>query len=118
MQNNNFWLQMLKFGKNIITMFSTGQLIFAVLFFIAFVIVMIFSYRKDIQVHQKFYKGNYKVLIAINGDFLINRYNEFLNIDNCYIDLIRLDGKVLVSNDFTSSPKINHPLSKTNFIFS
>ena len=64
MQNNNFWLQMLKFGKNIITMFSTGQLIFALLFVIAFVIVMIFSYRKDIQVHQKFYKGNYKVLIA------------------------------------------------------
>jgi hypothetical protein len=45
-------------------MFSTGQLIFAVLFLISFVIVMIFSYRKDVTTHQKFYKGSYKVLIA------------------------------------------------------
>lgn len=45
-------------------MFSTGQWIFAALFLIAFVIVMIFSYRKDIITHQKFYKGSYKVLIA------------------------------------------------------
>ncbi|WP_309641347.1 hypothetical protein [Flavobacterium sp.] len=45
-------------------MFSTGQWTFAALFFVAFVIIMIFSYRKDILVHQKFYKGNYKVLIA------------------------------------------------------
>ena len=35
-----------------------------------------------------------------------NRYSEFLNIENCYIDLIRLDGKVLVSNDFTKNNKL------------
>jgi len=45
-------------------MFSTGQLIFAGLFFIAFVIVMVFAYRKDVATHKLFYKGNYKVLIA------------------------------------------------------
>jgi hypothetical protein len=45
-------------------MFSQGQLIFAVLFFITFVIAVGFSYRKDIVVHRKFYKGNYKVLIG------------------------------------------------------
>ncbi|WP_298225071.1 hypothetical protein [Flavobacterium sp.] len=45
-------------------MFSTGQWIFAALFFITFVIVITFSYRKDIAVHKLFYKGNYKVLIA------------------------------------------------------
>ncbi|NHM07056.1 hypothetical protein G4D82_07465 [Flavobacterium sp. CYK-4] len=45
-------------------MFSTGQLVFAVLFFIAFVIVITFSYRKDVAIHNRFYKGNYKVLIA------------------------------------------------------
>ena len=56
-----------------------------------------FSILKEIDFQNK----NYKVLIAINGDFLINRYSEFLNIENCYIDLIRLDGKVLVSNDFS-----------------
>ena len=45
-------------------MFSTGQWIFAAIFLIAFVIVMVFSYRKDFITHQKFYKGSYKVLIA------------------------------------------------------
>ncbi|MEZ0129650.1 hypothetical protein AB9T88_07755 [Flavobacterium sp. LBUM151] len=45
-------------------MFSQGQLIFAVCFFIAFVIVMIFAYRKDLALHKIFYKGNYKVLIT------------------------------------------------------
>ena len=45
-------------------MFSTGQLFFAALFFIAFVIVMVYSYSKDKNLHQKFYKGNYKILIA------------------------------------------------------
>ncbi len=45
-------------------MFTTGQLIFAVLFFIAFVIAIYFSYGKDKILHQKFYQGSYKVLIA------------------------------------------------------
>ncbi len=45
-------------------MFSIGQLIFGLLFFIAFVIAMFFSYRKDARLHQIFYKGNYKILIG------------------------------------------------------
>ncbi|HEX8017837.1 MAG TPA: hypothetical protein VF465_21605 [Flavobacterium sp.] len=45
-------------------MFSQGQLIFAVCFFITFVIVMMFAYRKDLALHKIFYKGNYKVLIG------------------------------------------------------
>jgi hypothetical protein len=45
-------------------MFSKGQLIFAVVFFITFVIAIIYSYRKDILVHQKVYKGSYKILIG------------------------------------------------------
>ena len=45
-------------------MFSTGQLIFAGLFIVAFVIVMIFSYRKDIKLHKKYYKGSIYVLIG------------------------------------------------------
>ncbi len=45
-------------------MFSTGQLIFAALFFVAFVAIMIFSYKKDTNTHQYFYKGSYKVLIG------------------------------------------------------
>jgi hypothetical protein len=45
-------------------MFSKGQLIFAALFFVSFVIAISYSYRKDILVHQRTYKGSYKILIG------------------------------------------------------
>ncbi len=45
-------------------MFSQGQLIFATCFFITFVFIMIFAYRKDLALHKVYYKGNYKVLIG------------------------------------------------------
>ena len=45
-------------------MFSLGQLVFAALFFISFVIAMVYSYRKDLRLHEIYYKGNYKVLIG------------------------------------------------------
>jgi uncharacterized membrane protein required for colicin V production len=45
-------------------MFSQGQLVFAASFFVAFVIAMIFAYRKDAKLHKTFYKGNYKILIG------------------------------------------------------
>lgn len=45
-------------------MFSTGQLIFAALFFIAFVIVIFLSYRKDKRLHNRYYKGSFYVLIG------------------------------------------------------
>ncbi len=45
-------------------MFSTGQLIFAGIFLISFIIVMIFSYRKDKFLHRKYYKGSLYVLIG------------------------------------------------------
>ncbi|MAN28181.1 MULTISPECIES: DUF3810 domain-containing protein [Mesonia] len=43
-------------------MFSQGQWMFAVFFVIAFVIIMIISYRKDIQLHKKHYKGSLLIL--------------------------------------------------------
>lgn len=45
-------------------MFSTGQLIFAVVFFIIFFIATSYAYKGDKALHQKFYKGSYKVLIV------------------------------------------------------
>jgi hypothetical protein len=45
-------------------MFSKGQLIFAACFFVAFVIAAIYSYRKDLALHKRYYKGNYKILIG------------------------------------------------------
>ncbi len=48
-------------------MFSTGQLIFGILFFIAFVIVIAFQYRKDLKIHKKYYTGIIWILIAFIG---------------------------------------------------
>lgn len=45
-------------------MFSTGQWIFAGLFLIAFIIIMIFSYRKDFRLHKKYFRGSIFVLIG------------------------------------------------------
>jgi len=45
-------------------MFSQGQLVFAACFFVAFVIAMIYAYRKDAKLHKVFYKGNFKILIG------------------------------------------------------
>nr|WP_269225153.1 hypothetical protein [Flavobacterium eburneipallidum] len=45
-------------------MFSQGQLLFAGCFAIAFIIAMIFAYRKDANLHKLFYKGNFKILIG------------------------------------------------------
>lgn len=46
-------------------MFSKGQLIFAALFVIAFTILMIWSYKKDIKIHKKYYKNTFIILITI-----------------------------------------------------
>tara|TARA_R110002049_G_scaffold282515_2_gene462345 strand:- start:69 stop:254 length:186 start_codon:yes stop_codon:yes gene_type:complete len=48
-------------------MFSTGQLIFGILFFIAFVIVVAYQYRKDLRLHKRHYKGTIWILIAFIG---------------------------------------------------
>ncbi len=45
-------------------MFSQGQLLFAIFFVIAFVVLMIFSYRKDIKLHRKYYKGSLYILLG------------------------------------------------------
>ncbi|BAO74566.1 hypothetical protein [Winogradskyella sp. PG-2] len=48
-------------------MFSTGQLIFGILFFIIFAIVIAFQYRKDLKLHKRYYKGTIWVLLAFIG---------------------------------------------------
>lgn len=48
-------------------MFSRGQLIFAVLFAIAFIVVLFFMYRKDLKLHKQHYKGTLWVLLAFLG---------------------------------------------------
>lgn len=45
-------------------MFTTGQWIFAAIFFVAFVAIIIFSYRKDLKLHRKYYKGSLYILVG------------------------------------------------------
>ncbi len=45
-------------------MFTTGQLVFAIIVFVAFVILMIYSYRGDKKLHKKQYKGSIWVLVG------------------------------------------------------
>lgn len=46
-------------------MFTKGQLIFAACFVVAFAILMIWSYRKDLKIHKQYYKNTYIILITI-----------------------------------------------------
>lgn len=45
-------------------MFSSGQIIFGILFAIAFIIILVFAYGKDKALHKKYYKGSIWVLIG------------------------------------------------------
>jgi hypothetical protein len=48
-------------------MFSQGQLIFGILFAISFICVLIYAYRKDFNLHKKYYKGSLWILLAFIG---------------------------------------------------
>lgn len=45
-------------------MFSQGQIIFGVLFFIVFAIIIGYTYRKDVKLHKRYYKGSSWMLLA------------------------------------------------------
>jgi hypothetical protein len=45
-------------------MFTKNQLVFAVVFFLSFVVAAVIMYRKDRAMHKVYYKGSYKVLIG------------------------------------------------------
>ncbi|PWH83048.1 hypothetical protein DIS18_00390 [Algibacter marinivivus] len=45
-------------------MFSKGQIIFGIIFFIVFAIIITFTYRKDLKLHKRFYAGSVWILIA------------------------------------------------------
>lgn len=45
-------------------MFSTGQLVFGVIFFIVFSTIITYTYFKDKKLHVRYYKGSIWILIA------------------------------------------------------
>ncbi len=63
-------------------MFTTGQLIFAGLFIVAFVITMVYVYRKDLALHKKYYKGSYWILVAFIGFIAILFFIKYFTKDN------------------------------------
>ncbi len=52
-------------------MFSTGQYIFVGLFILAFVILIIRSYKKDAKLHRKEYKGSKWILLGFIGFIIL-----------------------------------------------
>jgi phosphatidylglycerophosphate synthase len=52
-------------------MFSKGQIIFAILFFISFVIAMYWAYGKDKEKNKVFFKGSYKVILFVILVFIV-----------------------------------------------
>ncbi len=46
-------------------MFSTGQQFFALFFILAFAVLLIWSYRKDLKLHKKYYKNVWIVGLGI-----------------------------------------------------
>ncbi|MEC8248504.1 MAG: hypothetical protein VX070_03695 [Bacteroidota bacterium] len=44
-------------------MFSSGQQIFGIIFAIVFVFVLLMTYRKDANLHKKYYEGVFWILI-------------------------------------------------------
>ena len=59
-------------------MFSFGQLIFGICFFIVFVIVVIFSYKSDKKKQPQYFKGSYKVLIGFLIAFSLLVFIKFI----------------------------------------
>jgi len=45
-------------------MFSKGQLIFGILFLLAFIAILIYTYRRDLKLHRRYYKGSIWALIV------------------------------------------------------
>jgi len=56
--------------------FSTGRIIFIIFFVIAFIMLMVYSYRKDKKNHTIYYKGAARK-VAIYGGFIIVVYLVF-----------------------------------------
>lgn len=62
-------------------MFSKGQIIFGILFAIAFIIVLVYAYRKDIKLHKRYFKGSSWVLVAFIAFLLMIVAIKFLFTD-------------------------------------
>ncbi|WP_439128381.1 hypothetical protein [Polaribacter sp.] len=51
--------------------FTTGRIIFMIFFIIAFIALMVYSYRKDIKNHERYYKNAGKKVLIYGGLIVI-----------------------------------------------
>jgi preprotein translocase subunit YajC len=49
------------------TYFTTGRIIFMIFFITAFIALMIYSYRKDLKNHKRYYKDSGKKVLIYGG---------------------------------------------------
>jgi len=47
--------------------FTTGRIVFMTFFIISFIALMVYSYRKDIKNHDRYYKGAGKKVLIYGG---------------------------------------------------
>ena len=47
--------------------FTTGRIIFMIFFITSFIALMVYSYRKDVKNHKRYYKGAVKKVIIYGG---------------------------------------------------
>jgi preprotein translocase subunit YajC len=47
--------------------FTTGRIIFMIFFIVAFIALMIYSYRKDLNNHKRYYKNAGKKVLIYGG---------------------------------------------------
>jgi preprotein translocase subunit YajC len=53
------------------TYFTTGRIIFMIFFLVAFISLMIYSYRKDLKNHKRYYKDSGKKVLIYGGLIVI-----------------------------------------------
>nr|WP_298947053.1 hypothetical protein [uncultured Polaribacter sp.] len=51
--------------------FTTGRIVFMIFFIIAFIALMVYSYRKDIKNHERYYKNAGKKVLIYGGLIVI-----------------------------------------------
>jgi hypothetical protein len=59
-------------------MFSKGQIVFGIIFFIVFSVIIGYTYRKDLKLHKRFYAGSIWILIAFISFILFIAAIKFL----------------------------------------
>ncbi|UYW02317.1 hypothetical protein K5I29_05305 [Flavobacterium agricola] len=47
--------------------FTSGQITFGIIFAICFTLAIIFMYRKDLKIHNAYYKGTKWIVLAFLG---------------------------------------------------